>query len=416
MSKYAIQGFTQGFLNSESEKIDREQERADKIADEMRKLRLKGLEQQQADWDANDKAYKKIQSLLATGNKSDARQAMAVYATMSGNKDAFDALGEEYDYFNDAAVENLRSRMDGLLEAHGERPSYTVDDLNKNNYRVKRRQTAFESTLKDIFNFGGDSPSWEVTTKRPLPSHGYSSMLRDAEVTEDTGEATPETLPFKEEETPEATPLDQAGDTTGGEVTPLESSAGEDWLQKKAPEAKTIFKTIKNKDGSETIHRIDYTDAGSTSRPIIQSDPGDAKLSFTPDERAAYTAFMQNERNKYENMESGEDKERMGRLFDIVKAEGDEGAGVAQGVLAMRVGEIRKQDQTISPARAMNQAWNEMVKASEYALITDSPLIGRDKGVAWQNEFIVRAPNGQEIWVSWDKISEAVANGGVIVE
>lgn len=280
MSKYAIQGFTQGFLNSESEKIDREQERADKIADEMRKLRLKGLEQQQADWDANDKAYKKMQALFATGNKSDARQAMAVYATMSGNKDAFDALGEQYDYFNDAAVENLRGRMDGLLKAHGERPSYTVDDLNKNNYRVKRRQTAFESTIKDIFNFGDDTPSWEVTTKRPLPSHGYSSMLRDA-------------VPATEEEVSQPTPLGKIGDTTEGEVTPVENNAGEDWLQPKPEDVKTGVITRRNADGSEDV--IPYIQSPSTGAMVqapgaIGKSPGKPAANLNDHQKqAAYS-------------------------------------------------------------------------------------------------------------------------------
>lgn len=155
MSKYAIQGFTQGFLNSESEKLDqarqREQDRQDKIAETMLKMRMKGLELDKATYQKRKQEMENIRAIRAMGGPQAEVLAGTRYLKMHG-LDVDSESFKEHASLKDNPEPWTRMLDQAEADFAQERePEWTQEDMDGVWRRGQQQHNSFAATLKRFF-------------------------------------------------------------------------------------------------------------------------------------------------------------------------------------------------------------------------------------------------------------------------
>lgn len=410
MSKYAIQGFTQGFLNSESEKIDREQEKADNFIETMKKLQLKSIEKEQEHYDKKEQAMNQMKGWL---DKGDVDMAMGVFATMHDMKDAVDYITSEEG--GNKRLTGDREAMQSHLQNYyddwkttARRPEWTEESLNDRWKYYKRNQTPFERFIKDTLgiNDGAYIPSGD----RGLPRNKFKDATAaeggDRQAVEDNATAV-EGVDYKR-----TGPNSMDISITGGTEGAAEGASQGSGLFEPRPK-KREFKqgTVQDETGASYIteYEVDPDTNKMLTEPsrMSQSRSPSSTLSLSTIQRESAKQEMDHKISTLQNSDNLSPTDAT--LLNIAESN----RPLLSSVMYDAMTQHYQRDNSLTVRELHNLAWRDLSLAAQVGAITvrgEDGWLEDTRQVEIKEEVVMVSPDGTPVKIKFHEISEALKN------
>ena len=368
MASYQMLGFAKGFAERRVAMSDKEQEKQDKLAEQLQALHLKGLEERQK---AYDKKAPLMDRVVQSYNSGDYKSAYADLMSTHANPAMIETLKKTYgeDFIAKIAdkEENRKYIEEEIKQwASTERPTISPEELNRVQLRRGVDNLGFERGIRSML--GIETTDGFIGT----PNRGLMS-----------GRRNPYGQGVKYESKPDG----------GG---------------------KPQFKTVTNADGSQTLLRLDIQGKGQDITPVYESKPAFAPTSLTPDQREIIKSKMHNEVRMLtvDNSISDESKDIIKELIS------DETSPLLAPVYS-RAMQLQA-DKRVDSDTAFQQAWGEIKEA-----VDAGAMLRTNKGAyvpdfmespIWQDRVQVISPDGtKKKTIPWWDVGKAVNAGGKVV-
>ena len=379
MASYEMLGFMEGFANTRSKMIDKEQEKQDKLKERMQEMAIKGMEKRYEQHQKNKVAMSNIKSLVSAGKIDQATMAHdqliggAAGAKALGAKGMSDFEGVEKKMVG-LRSEQQRKYLEAQIKAFEAQKEPELDMDSINNIQVQRGvdNMTLEGWLRERVGLKGE----DVPT-----ANSYAGLF--------------------------ATSQPIAQDTTVKSGTSYVDAPDKD-----AGKMTTTLVPVNNNDGSVTVHRVDHNKYGETSRPIIGKKPETVVRKIDKAEMKLYDSMLNQRALELENDNSAPEDIR-DKIGDMLQ---DENNRAIHSATISEIMRIQGSDSTKTPEETFEQAWNTVKQNAEYAIqLADDNVGSWWDTYTWKQKIKVQDPKGNVWFVPWHQAKETVDKGGKVI-